>query len=127
VALLVDSLREAGAREQAAALVSRLSAAGMFGPFFKLQGLTDQFPFGREADGTSAPPWGWEDLDLWLVSDHGTVRRPRPWPTVGPPNPQGKSRQLPVQTSGAKLRSPAQRPGSSQSSLGQDNSCPFRA
>ena len=22
---------------------------------------------GRDADGTPAAPWGWEDLDLWLV------------------------------------------------------------
>jgi len=23
--------------------------------------------FGREADGAPAPPWDWEDLDLWLI------------------------------------------------------------
>jgi len=30
-------------------------------------GLADQFRFGRETNGTPAAPWGWEDLDLWLV------------------------------------------------------------
>ena len=67
VASLLDSLREAGAHEQAAALAGRLPAAGMFGLFLEQQGPADQFRFGREADGTPAAPWGWEDLDLWLV------------------------------------------------------------
>ena len=67
MASLLDSLREAGAHEQAAALAGRLPAAGMFGLFLKQKGLADQFRFGREADGTPAAPWGWEDLDLWLV------------------------------------------------------------
>jgi hypothetical protein len=51
----------------------------------------------------------------------GTVRRPdlARRPTAHPPNSQGKSGQFPVRTSGATLQSPAQRPGSSQSSLGQ--------
>jgi hypothetical protein len=31
------------------------------------QDAVDPFHFGREADGTPAAPWGWEDLDLWLV------------------------------------------------------------
>ena len=64
---LLDGLREAGAHEQAAALADRLPAAGMFGLFLEQQGPADQFRFGREADGTPAAPWGWEDLDLWLV------------------------------------------------------------
>ena len=67
VASLLDSLREAGAHEQATALADRLPAAGMFGLFLEQKGLADQFRFGREADGTPAAPWGWEDLDLWLV------------------------------------------------------------
>jgi hypothetical protein len=67
VAMLLDSLREAGAHEQAAAFVGRLSAVGMFRLFLEQKGLADQFRFGREADGTPAAPWGWEDLDLWLV------------------------------------------------------------
>ena len=64
---LLDSLRKAGADEQAAALAGRLSAVGMFGLFLQQNGPADQFRFGREANGTPAPPWGWEDLDLWLV------------------------------------------------------------
>ena len=67
VASLLDSLREAGAHEQAAALAGRLPAAGMFELFLEQKGPADQFRFGREADGTPAAPWGWEDLDLWLV------------------------------------------------------------
>ena len=63
---LLASLRETGAHEQAAALAARLPAAGMFGLFLELQGPADQLRFGREADGTPAAPWGWEDLDLWL-------------------------------------------------------------
>ena len=66
VASLLDVLREAGADEQAAALTSRLPAAGMFGLFLEQQGPADQFRFGREADGTPAAPWAWEDLDLLL-------------------------------------------------------------
>ena len=64
VAALLDSLRRAGADQQAAALTVRLPAVGMFGLFLKQNGSADQFRFGREADGTPAAPWGWEDLDL---------------------------------------------------------------
>jgi hypothetical protein len=71
LAFLLDSLRRAGAHEQAAALVSRLPAAGMLGLFLEQEGHADQFRFGREADGTPAAPWGWEDLDLWLVPHYG--------------------------------------------------------
>jgi len=67
VASLLRSLREAGAREQAATLAGRLPAAGLFRLFLERNGLADQFRFGRETDGTPAAPWGWEDLDLWLV------------------------------------------------------------
>jgi hypothetical protein len=64
VTSLLASLRAAGAHEQAAALVSRLPAAGMFGLFLLQEGPADQFHFGRQADGTPAAPWGWGDLDL---------------------------------------------------------------
>ena len=67
VAGLLVRLREAGADEQAAVLAARLSAAGMFVLGLEQQGSADQFRFGREADGTPAAPWGWEDLDLCLV------------------------------------------------------------
>jgi uncharacterized protein YidB (DUF937 family) len=64
VAGLLDRLRRTGAEKQAAALTGRLPAAGMFELFLEQQGLADQFRFGREADGTPAAPWNWEDLDL---------------------------------------------------------------
>ena len=63
VARLLDSLRQAGAHEQFTTLVSRLPSVGMFGLFLEQKGLADRFRFGREADGTPAAPWGWEDLD----------------------------------------------------------------
>ena len=63
VARLLDSLREAGAQEQATALADRLPGAGMFELFREQEGRQDQFRFGREADGSPAGPWAWEDLD----------------------------------------------------------------
>ena len=66
VARLLDRMRQ-GAHEQAAALIGRLPAAGMFELFLEQKGPADQFRFGREADGTPAAPWGWEDLDLWIA------------------------------------------------------------
>ena len=60
---LLDRLREAGAREQAATLTDRLPPVGMFWLFLLQTGPADQFCFGREAEGTPATPWGWEDLD----------------------------------------------------------------
>ncbi len=63
VALLLASLREAGAQDQATALVGRLPTAGMFELFRQQEDYQDRFRFGREADGTPAEPWGWEDLD----------------------------------------------------------------
>ena len=73
VARLLRNLREAGEHEQAAVLAARLSAAGMFVPVLEQQGSADQFRFGREADGTPAAPWGWEDLDLCLVLVRGDM------------------------------------------------------
>ncbi len=69
VASLLNRLREMGAHDQATMLVSRLPSAGMF--FLEQKSPADQFRFGREADGTPAAPWGWEDLDLWLVPVRG--------------------------------------------------------
>jgi len=73
VAGLLVRLREAGAHEQAAVLTARLSAAGMFVLVLEQQGSADKFRFGREADGTPAAPWGWEDLDLCLVLVRGDM------------------------------------------------------
>ena len=63
VAFLLGSLEAAGAHDQVTALASRLPMAGMFELFLKRQGREDEFRFGREADGSPAGPWGWEDLD----------------------------------------------------------------
>jgi hypothetical protein len=63
VARLLASLRAVGAHEQAAALVDRLPAVGMFELFRENEDRKDRFRFGREADGSPAERWGWEDLD----------------------------------------------------------------
>ena len=63
VAGLLASLREAGAREQVTALADRLPGAGLFDLFREQESRRDRFRFGREADGSPAGPWGWEDLD----------------------------------------------------------------
>jgi hypothetical protein len=63
VARLLESLRGIGAQKQAAVLAARLPAAGMFTSFLEQSGPGDRFRFGREADGTPADPWDWDDLD----------------------------------------------------------------
>jgi hypothetical protein len=35
----------------------------MFELFREQESRQDRFRFGREADGSPAEPWGWEDLD----------------------------------------------------------------
>ena len=60
---LLGELRAAGAEQQATALTERLPVAGMFELFREQEGRLDRFRFGREADGSPAGPWGWEDLD----------------------------------------------------------------
>ena len=63
VAWLLRRLREAGAQEQVTALAERLPGAGLFELFREQEGHKDRFRFGREANGSPAEPWGWEDLD----------------------------------------------------------------
>ena len=63
VGFLLASLQEAGAQNQVTELVDRLPAAGMFELFRQQEDHQDRFRFGREADGTPAEPWSWEDLD----------------------------------------------------------------
>jgi uncharacterized protein YidB (DUF937 family) len=63
VAWLLGSLREAGAEQQVTALAERLPGAGLFELFREQESRQDRFRFGREADGSPARPWGWEDLD----------------------------------------------------------------
>ena len=63
VAELLRSLREAGAEQQITAMADRLPGAGMFKLFREQENRQDRFRFGREAEGSPAGPWGWEDLD----------------------------------------------------------------
>ena len=63
VASLLGSLRAAGPQQQATALADRLPGAGMLELLRKQEGRQDQFRFGREADGSPAGRWAWEDLD----------------------------------------------------------------
>jgi hypothetical protein len=95
VAVMLERLQEAGADDQAAALTGRLPAAGMFELFLKQQGPADRFRFGREADGTPAAPWDWEDLDLWLIPDRGDREATLP---VGLP-PTRRIRKVSLDTS----------------------------
>jgi NgoMIV restriction enzyme len=73
VAALLDALQGAGAHGQVAILTGRLSAAGMFEFFLERDGSADQFRFGRDADGTPAGQWDWEDLSLWVASLRSTA------------------------------------------------------
>jgi hypothetical protein len=64
VADLLDALRKAGAEAQVRTLVDRLPAEGMFALFCRQSDHQMRYRFGREADGSPASPWGWEDLDI---------------------------------------------------------------
>ena len=61
---LLHTLREVGAGKDATILAARLPAVGMFGFFLTWDDYRDRFRFGRNADGTPATSWGWEDLGL---------------------------------------------------------------
>jgi hypothetical protein len=63
VATLLDSLREAGAQHRVTELADRLPGAGLFDLFREQGNRQDRFRFGRQANGSPARPWGWEDLD----------------------------------------------------------------
>ena len=63
VAGLLRELREAGATDQAEALTSRASAVGRFDIISQQGNHQRTHNFGREADGSPAPPWSWDDLD----------------------------------------------------------------
>jgi len=62
--MLLETLREIGAENQAEVLVSRLPAAGLFHLLPEREGNPAVYRFGRDPGGTPAKPWGWEDLDL---------------------------------------------------------------
>ena len=59
---LLRALREARARPQAAGLIERLRAAGLFQLFCRQDGRESQFRFGREAGGRPAGRWAWTVL-----------------------------------------------------------------
>jgi hypothetical protein len=40
---------------------------GLFGLFLKQDDNADKFRFWCEAGGSPGAPWGWENLDLWLL------------------------------------------------------------
>ena len=61
IAYLLSALHKA-APAQAAKLIERLPAAGMFQLFCEQEGHRGQFRFGRETDGRPAKPWAWTDL-----------------------------------------------------------------
>jgi hypothetical protein len=63
VASLLDRLREVRADEKAAALLDQLPAAGCFDQWIRSGGDPMRFRLGREPDGSSAPPWAWDDLE----------------------------------------------------------------
>ena len=67
VASLLDSLRQAARTSRPPRWQVGCRRPACSGSSSEQKGLADQFRFGREADGTPAAPWGWEDLDLWLV------------------------------------------------------------
>jgi hypothetical protein len=59
---LLDTLLEARTSAQAAELIERLPAAGMFQLFCAQEGRGEEFRFGRETDGRPAKQWAWTDL-----------------------------------------------------------------
>ncbi|MGW1728071.1 hypothetical protein ACWCQK_34885 [Streptomyces sp. NPDC002306] len=60
---LLQALREVVPPGQIAALLARLPAVGRFDLFLEAGAGPEQFRFGREPDGTAAPPWTWDDLE----------------------------------------------------------------
>jgi hypothetical protein len=44
-------------------LIDWMPPEGMFGLFLNQPGHELQYRFGREPNGSPAPPWGWDDLD----------------------------------------------------------------
>ena len=64
VTRLLDALRGAEVEEQqVSALVELLPVGGLFDLFCQETGQQIRYRFGREPDGSPAPPWSWADLD----------------------------------------------------------------
>ena len=60
---LLDTLREEGTDGQVKLLGDRLPSEGMFDLFLTLDNHQTRYRFGRDHDGSPAPPWAWDDLD----------------------------------------------------------------
>jgi uncharacterized protein YidB (DUF937 family) len=60
---LLDSMREAGAEDQAGTLAGRLPAEGRYIIFRRWVGDNAKYRFGRDLDGSPALPWQWDHLD----------------------------------------------------------------
>jgi hypothetical protein len=59
---LLSELRKAGAAEQASVLAGRLPTGGLIDLYLSQDQNRGQYPFGREQDGSPAPPWDWDSL-----------------------------------------------------------------
>lgn len=59
---LLSELRKAGTAEQASILTGRLPTGGLIDLFLSQDQNRGQYPFGREQDGSPAPPWDWDSL-----------------------------------------------------------------
>jgi hypothetical protein len=62
---LLETVRKVGTRAEAAEVIERLPAAGLFELFCEQEGRAEKFRFGRKADGTPAKPWGWADISAY--------------------------------------------------------------
>ena len=68
---LLGVLQEMGADEYVEELLGLLVGAGFFRLFCRQEDRHKRFQFGREADGSPAKPWGWDDLELRNRRDDG--------------------------------------------------------
>ncbi len=59
---LAAALRKAGADHQVEILIQRLPEEGLFGLFREQPGNERLYRFGREANGSPAPAWDWNDI-----------------------------------------------------------------
>ena len=59
---LLHALQNVGAHEHTEVLMNRLPGAGLFELFCEDESRKERFRFGRQADGTPAGHWAWDDL-----------------------------------------------------------------
>jgi hypothetical protein len=58
---LLEALQQVNARQQVSIVMDRLPGEGSFEIWIQ-EGHIERFHFGREADGSPAQPWNWDDL-----------------------------------------------------------------